>query len=261
MHEIFSATASRLAQWKEQPEVLGVLLVGSKSRGNDDDLSDDDLEVLLTGEAFAKLQPKDCGEFLFEGEKESARLIYDTQYTSFNDLKRKLSSPHDLDRWPYERARVLFDRDGAVAQTVASLGRMDADFRHTRLLYSTINTSIAVARAKKTFHRDFDAAGRLIVARGAKSLSRIMFALEWRWVPLDHWLEKELQSLKDEAQAGLLLIKSLKSNDPTLLREALDKLEDQLASEGVPRPAGRHDLFFDLIHPTRAEDAAIHGVF
>ena len=58
-HDIFPATAARLAQWKEQPEVLGVLLVGSKSRGNDDDLSDDDLEVLLTGEAFAQLQPKE----------------------------------------------------------------------------------------------------------------------------------------------------------------------------------------------------------
>jgi hypothetical protein len=261
MRAIFPATAARLAQWKEQPEVLGVLLVGSKSRGNDDDLSDDDLEVLLTDEAFALIQPKDCGEFHFEGEKERARLIYDAQYTSFTDLKRKRSSTHELDRWPYERARVLFDRQGAVAPIVAEVGSMNAGFRHMRLLYSTINTWIAAARAAKTYRRGFDAAGRLIVARGAKSLSRIIFALEWRWVPLDHWLEKELQSLKDEAQVGPLLVASLKSGNPALLQEALDTLEDRLAFEGVPRPAERHDLFYDLIHPTRAEDAAIHGEF
>ncbi len=261
MHDIFPATAARLTQWEKQPEVLGVLLVGSKSRGNDDELSDDDLEVLLSDEAFAQLQPKDCGEFLFEGEKGRSRIIYDTQYTSFTDLKRKHSSPHDLDRWPYERARVLFDRDGTVAPTVASVGSMDADFRHTRLLYSTINTLVATGRAAKTFRRGFDASGRLIVARGAKSLARIMFALEWRWVPLDHWLEKELQSLKDAARVGPLLVESLKSSNPALLQEALDKLEDQLAFEGVPRPTERHDLFYDLIHPARAEDAAIHGNF
>ena len=49
-----------ISSHKEQPEVLGVLLVGAKSRGNDDDLSDDDLEALLTSEAFAQLQPKEA---------------------------------------------------------------------------------------------------------------------------------------------------------------------------------------------------------
>ena len=47
MYNIFPQTAARLSQWQSQPDVLGVLLVGSKSRGHADELSDDDLEVLL----------------------------------------------------------------------------------------------------------------------------------------------------------------------------------------------------------------------
>ena len=47
MQDIFPGTAEKLEEWKSRPEVLGVLLVGSKSRGYNDDLSDDDLEVLL----------------------------------------------------------------------------------------------------------------------------------------------------------------------------------------------------------------------
>ncbi len=54
---IFPATAARVAEWQSQPDVLGIVLVGSKSRGHADALSDDDLEVLLTDTAFAQRAP------------------------------------------------------------------------------------------------------------------------------------------------------------------------------------------------------------
>ena len=76
---IFAGTAARVAQWRVQPEVVGVLLVGSKSRGHADVLSDDDLEVLLTDEAFAQRVPTDCIELLEEGEGPQQKLIYDAQ--------------------------------------------------------------------------------------------------------------------------------------------------------------------------------------
>jgi hypothetical protein len=261
MHNIFPATAARLSQWKARPDVLGVILVGSKSRVHADELSDDDLEVLLTDQAFALLRPSECSELAFEGEDQTGKLIYDAQYISFTAVERKLTSPLDLDHWPYEQAKVLFDRKGNIATTVENLGRLEPAFRHTRLLYSTINAMIAISRATKTLQRGYEAAGHLIVARGAKALSNLLFALEWRWVPMDHWLENELRTLEDPTHAGLLLIEALTIGKPEPLREALNGLEDRLASEGVPRPGSRRELFFELIHPSRAEDMAIHGVF
>lgn len=261
MYNIFPQTATRLAQWQSQPEVMGVLLVGSKSRGHSDELSDDDLEVLLTDEAFALRTAAGCSELLFEGPDETGKLIYDIQYTPFTYLQSKLASPLDLDHWPYEQAKILFDRDGHVAPTVAALGRMDAEFRHIRLLYATLNTSIAIGRAAKTLQRGNEGAVRLIVARGARALSNLLFSLEWRWTPLDHWLENELRALDDPTHAGALLIEALKSSQPELLREALNRLEDQLASEGVPRPQGRRTLFFELIHPSRSAERTIHGAY
>lgn len=261
MHNIFPATATRLSQWIAQPDVLGVILVGSKSRIHADKLSDDDLEVLLTDQAFALLRPSECSELVFEGEDQTGKLIYDAQYISFSAVERKLTSPLDLDHWPYEQAKVLFDRTGKVTTTVENLGRMDAAFRHTRLLYSTINTMIAISRATKTLQRGYEAAGHLIVARGAKALSNLLFALEWRWVPMDHWLENELRTLEDPTHAGSLVVEALKIGSPAPLREALNGLEDRLASEGVPRTESRRELFFELIHPSRAKDMAIHGVF
>lgn len=262
MAEIFSQTALKLEQWRQQPEVLGVLLVGSKSRDHNDALSDDDLEVLLTDEAFAKFEPANCGEFYTEGSGETLRIIYDIQYTSLTSLEHKLTSPHDLDRWPYEKARVLFEREGSnVSSTVASLGSMEADFRHKRLLHSTIDTSIAAGRALKTQKREMEVAVRQLVARGAKALSRLIFALEWRWVPLDHWLEAELRTLADPTGAGSLLMEAVKNGSPSPLLEALKGLEEILANEEVPRPAGRTALFYELLHFSRADERATHGLY
>lgn len=257
---MFPQTEERVARWVEQPEVLGVLLVGSRSRGHADDLSDDDLEVLLTDEAHARLAPAECSDLLIEGEGDARRLIYDAEYTSVSDLQRKASSHIDLDRWPYERAVVLFDRDGSVRTAVEAAGRMDPDFRHKRLLHGAIDAWLAPRRAVKTRKRGFEGASRLLVARGARAVCRVLFALEWRWVPLDHWVEAEMRTLQDPEKVAPLVIEALTSGDPTHLTEAVDRLEERLAAEGVPRPKERVNLFFELIHPDRAQERAIHGI-
>lgn len=261
MQSIFPATTARLQEWQAQPDVLGVLLVGSKSRGHADALSDDDLEVLLTDAAFAQRAPEECGEVLVEGEGPTRTLIYDVQYTALSDLRRKASSPIDLDRWPYERAGVLFDRAGDVAPAVAAAGQMDAEFRRLRLLHATIDAWVAPYRAKKCQQRGFHGASRQLVARGAKALARLMFALEGRWVPLDHWLEAELGTLADPTGTGPQIIEALVTDEPDLLVAALAGLEETLAAEGVARPNERRALFYQLVHSSRAAERAIHGLF
>ena len=261
MKAIFPATEARLKEWMAQPEVLGVLLVGSKSHEHADRLSDDDLEVLLTDESGARLSPTDFVEIFLEGEGQIAKLIYDTQYTTLSDLRRKASSNLDLDRWPYERAGILFDRDGTVQSAIKAAATMDAEFRQLRLLHATLDVGIAARRAEKTLKRSAQASARMLLARSVKALSRILFALEWRWVPLDHWLEAELQTLQDPTQAVPKLLQGLIETEPAPLLSALAGLEELLYAEGVPRPAGRRDLFFELIHPSRASERAIHGLF
>ena len=255
--QIFPATAARLEEWESRSDVRGVLLVGSKSRGYGDRLSDDDLEVILDDEAHARLSPAECVEYLVEGEGGTRRLIYDAQYAPLGGLETKARSTQDLDHWPYEAAGVLFDRDGRVS---AAAARMCEGFRRARLLHGTIDAWVAAKRAGKTKGRGMEAAARLLLARGAKALARVLFALEGRWVPLDHWLEPELRTLKDNELAAGGLLEALRTGDPAPLGEALGSLEDRLHAEGVPRPAGRTELFIELIHPSRAEERAVHAL-
>ena len=100
----------------------------------------------------------------------------------------------------------------------------------------------------------------MLLARGVKALTRILFALEWRWTPLDHWLEAELHTLQDPARVGSDLVSALTMGQPEPLIDALDRLEDTLAAEGVARPSERVKLFLELIHPTRAVEREVHGV-
>jgi hypothetical protein len=260
MQEIFPETAERIEEWKSRPEVVGVLLVGSKSRDLADATSDDDLEVYLTEEGFAEIPPAECGDVKIEGEGKSRRIIYDAQYLPLSDLERKATSPIDLDRWPYEKAAVLFDRDGKLAPAVREAGWMDSPFRHLRLLHATVDAWVTPFLIAKARRHGAELAVPLLLSRGVTALARILFALEYRWVPLFHWLEREIETLEDPAAAGSCLLDALRTMSVEPLEEGLNRLEELLAAESIPRPEGRHALFYEVVHPSRVEERAIHGL-
>lgn len=206
------------------------------------------------------ISPADCSEVLIEGEGESRKLIYDAQYLSFGGLVEKEASYIDLDHWPYELAKVLFSRDAELAAIVRRLGAMQADFRTKRLIHSTIDAWIPPYRANRCLKRGQTASAHLLVARGARALSRLVFALEWRWVPLDHWLEPELRTLRDEAHVGPRIVEALNSGELKPLQDGLNALEPALQAAGVPGPTNRRDLFMELVHPSRSKERAIYGL-
>lgn len=260
MDVVFDKTRARVAEWAQDPYVLGVILVGSRSRGHSDELSDDDLEVILTDEAAERIAPADCSDVLIEGEGSARKMIYDAEYLGIGALRGKESSYLDLDHWPYESSPILFDRTGEIADLLPKLGAMSPEFRAKRLLHATIDAWIPPYRVGKCLKRGQIASAHLLVARGARALARLLFALEWRWVPLDHWLQPELATLEDPAGVGPLLVQALVTNDAKPLVEGLLALQDALQSEGVPDAKGRNNLFMELIHPSRAEERAIHGL-
>lgn len=63
--ELHPLTELRLERWQNEPAVLGVILVGSKTRSDADRLSDDDLEVVLTDTEYHRLSPAQCHEFSY----------------------------------------------------------------------------------------------------------------------------------------------------------------------------------------------------
>lgn len=255
---LFDETLEAIAGWRRQPEVLGVVQVGSKSRGHGDETSDDDLEIVVTEEAYAARSPSECIEVRLNRD---GRPIWDAQWIPLSALERKTRSTIDLDRWPYEHAPVVFDRDGLVGAVVVRLGAMPAEFRQARILHGALDAGVNARRAQKARERLQEAAACALIAQAARGLTRVAFALEHRWAPLEHWLEKELATLSDPDRAGEGVEHALRFADPVPILEALERLEPRLIAEGFPadRP-GRQALFAALIHPSRAAERAVHGL-
>ncbi len=259
--ELLTATAERLARWREDPNVIGVIHVGSRSRGHGDALSDDDLEVVLTPGAHAALAPAACVEGLATGEGAQRRMVWDAQYVGLAELEDKIASPVDLDHWPYERAGVLFDRHGRVRPVIDQLAGMPDAFRRARIRHGTIDGWVATRRLPKTVARGATLGAALLVARAARAIGRVVFALEDRWVPLDHWFDAELATLHDAAGAVPHLRTGLTERSPEAFEAALNALAPFLEPWGVPQGLeGRRDLFLEVVHPSCAAERRIHGL-
>jgi hypothetical protein len=254
-------TLERIERWRGDPDVLAVLQVGSRTRGFDDDRSDDDLEVVLTETAAARIPPERCLEHLVTGEGPTRRIVYDAQLAGPQEYVRKLDSPFDLDHWPYERAVVHFDRDGRVGAWARRLGEMSPEFRAARLRHAAIDAWIAPRRAAKTSARGAVSAARLLVVTGVRAITRVLFALEWRWAPLDHWWERDLATLSDPQGAREPLLEAMRTLDAKPLETALGRLDSALAAEGVPTGGeARIALFLTLVHASNAAERARHAV-
>lgn len=258
--EPYERTLERVAEFAADPEVLGVVWVGSRSRGYGDAMADDDLDVLLTPAAHAKVDPADSFVMERHPSADPPRLVFDAYLTSLAALQAKAASSRDVDHWPYERARVLFAREPAVEAAVRAAAAMAPGFRQARILHGALDTVVAIARARKAEKRELPVATAMLLARGAKALTRVLFALERRWAPLDHWLDPELASLADPVGAVPALIDAITGGRWEDLQTALDRLQRQLEAEGCPSAGAYGPFQAQLLHPTRAQERAIHGL-
>ncbi|GCE22239.1 hypothetical protein [Dictyobacter kobayashii] len=256
MTHLFPETAQFIHSLQKNENVLGILLVGSKSQGHDDSDSDDDLEVVVT-ETLHNLVPR-IEQY---HDPVTHKLRYDIRYTTLSALKQKVVSPLDTEHWPYEHASVLYDaQDGLIRDLCTAVAEMDASFRTLRIRYAAVSTTVAIGKACKALQRGYKTSSQLVVSRGAIMLARLLFALEWRWKPTDHWLEPELLTLKDPAQASLLLLEAVRSSSPYALREAMNRLENTFLQE-VPNREERAHLYGQIMHFSHASQREIHTLF
>lgn len=258
--KLLPATRQRVADWQRDPDVRGLLLVGSKSLGFADRYSDDDLYVVLTESAYQRRLGSRPFEWFTQRGPGLPQVLYDICYTSVSALSDRLDSPRDVDHWEFQQSELLFDRDGTLASLTQALAAMPRDFRRKRLMHGTLDAHMAQHRANKTSQRGgAHFIVKLLVLRSVQALIRVVFALEWRWVPLDHWLEQELADLADPANVTFLLAEALSTGDRHPVVNAIQQLAPLLEKEDVP--GGGLSLGLMLLHPDAAAERRIHGLY
>lgn len=196
------------------PHVQALILVGSRSRGYNDQTSDFDLEAIVDDQFYERLKPKNRIALVWDGNPFESRLIGDIYTESRSGLEGKEQSLLDVDHWPYESAGIWYDRDGEIAPLVERLGHFPAEIWETRLKIHHVDFWYHVGRARKIAERSSRLNYSLVLSRAAHAYVKFIFVLNRRWPPLVHWAE----------QATLTSALSLRpTNDITLLTEALTK--------------------------------------
>src|SRR5262249_5868709 len=170
--------AAVLREAAADPEVLGVLLGGSRGADCADERSDYDVEIVLTDSAYERRH--ESGRLKPGKHRLADGQILDLRYKCPWELRRIAASPG---WWTsgYVTTRVLLDKIGEVAPALAAIVTMPEDRARADaagFLDAYLN---GFYRSLKAWRRGDELGGRLEAVESVMYLARALFALERRW--------------------------------------------------------------------------------
>jgi hypothetical protein len=202
------------AEGEADPDVVGVVLTGSRALGMVTDESDYDAAFIVTDAAMAR----------YEQTRHPVRGHTLPPPTTHADLWHEAVSslrPDHLPAWAFQMwsdARVIYDRTGETTAAIDALRRIpEAQAAETIAgLYDAYLNGLY--RSLKSWRRGDDLGGRLGAADSVELLLGLLFALERHWRPFSSRLWLHLERLDGQGwQPGEvrdILLDLLATGDP-----------------------------------------------
>jgi hypothetical protein len=205
-----------VAEAVADPDVLGLVLTGSRAIGAVAPESDYDVIFVVTDEALARYT---------ESHTSPPRGTTITASISTADIWN--DSPHNLqldkvEPWmlpTYAEALVLYDRTGETAHLIDALRQIPSEQAKAMVAYWYDAYLNGFYRSLKAWRRGNELGGRLEAAQTADYLLHLLFALERHWRPYSDRLIFHLDKLNaqgwrsDELQA--ILLDLISTGDPS----------------------------------------------
>jgi predicted nucleotidyltransferase len=179
-----------IQELRQNPEVVGIWLGGSRSKGYASPSSDYDVWVFLTEDAYAARQRRGAPRKHFDGAIE----VY---FTHLGELARHLDTDSESLDYHYMMVGTepLFDKSGELEQLVADLGAFPIA-KQRDLVTQDLNAYCnAFFRSVKAEHRGDHLAALLQAGRSIDHLLGAMFALHERFKPFVEYLPAEVPQL------------------------------------------------------------------
>ncbi len=164
------------------PGVVGIALGGGMARGFVDELSEIDLTLYLTPEAYAAWMaggaPIPTGIAVLDG------MLYDIRAVSLAEETARTWSM--TDQWDYSYAQILHDPQGALARMKAEkLLPVDSDLASGPLFAAWWHYELA---GKIWIRRGDALQGHLVLNNALAEVVRALFLANREYVPHDKWL-------------------------------------------------------------------------
>jgi len=217
----------------DDPDVIGLVLTGSRAIGATGPDSDYDVVFVVTDEAMARYE---------ETKTFPPRGIMLPSSVSTRDMWNE--SPRSLQletivAWmlpTWAEARILYDRSGETERLFAPLRFMSAERAKSTVAGFYDDYLNGFFRSLKCWRRGNTLGGRLEAAQSADSLLHLLFALEQRWRPYSSRLIFHLHRLVGQGwQPGELeafLLALISTGSPTRQQVLMRRVAALLRERG-----------------------------
>ena len=231
--------AELVADIRDDPETIGLLLHGSRALGNHRDDSDYDLIRIVTEDAYlARRERAALVEKIARHGRPKADILYQTP----SRIEPYVAEP-DWYTATYLSARILFDRTGEIAPLIARIAAEAGRIARERTPMAYDNYLNSFVRSIKAARRGDDLGRRLHAAESATALVRVLFGLQSRWPPYHDDLAAHLPQI-EQAQgwpAGYLadaLMRLTRDGDPTFQQQLEARVEHLMGKNDIAHEWG-----------------------
>src|SRR5215510_4220630 len=204
-----------IAEAVADPDVIGLVLTGSRAVGAVTPESDYDVIFVVSDEALARYE---------QTQITPARGTTITPPISTADIWNASPSHLQLDTvvdWmlpAYAEARVLYDRTGETTRLITTLRQMPADQAQTAVASWYDAYLNGLYRSLKAWRRGNELGGRMEAAQTADYLLHVLFALERHWRPYSSRLIFHLDKLEAQGwrsgEVRDILLDLISTGDP-----------------------------------------------
>ncbi len=222
-----------IAEAMADPDVIGLVLTGSRAIGATGPDSDYDVVFVVTDEAMARYE--ETKTFPPRGITLPSSI---SRKDMWNEAPRSLQL-ETIVAWmlpTWAEARILYDRAGETERLFAPLRFMSADRAKSAAAGFYDDYLNGFFRSLKCWRRGNTLGGHLEAAQSADSLLNLLFALEQRWRPYSSRLIFHLHHLAGQCwQSGELdafLLDLISTGNPTRQQALMRRIATLLRERG-----------------------------
>lgn len=222
-----------VAEAMADPDVIGLVLTGSRAIGATGPDSDYDVVFVVTDEAMARYE--ETQTFPVRGITLPASV---STKDMWNEAPRSLQL-ETVVAWmlpTWAEARILYDRVGETERLFAPLRFMSAERAKSAVAGFYDDYLNGFFRSLKCWRRGNTLGGRLEAAQSADSLLHLLFALEQRWRPYSSRLVFHLHHLAGQGwQRGELevfLLDLISTGNPSRQQTLMRRVATLLGERG-----------------------------
>jgi predicted nucleotidyltransferase len=189
---------------RNDPNVIGFFLSGSRGKNKETKFSDYDIQVIIKNKVAKKYK---------ERYAKKNEPLFDFAVSSISEFRKhaEVGSPSEWARYSYTHIKVIIDKTGEIQRLVNQKGKLPKNLINKYVSGHLDGYINYVYRSLKCFRDKEKVGARLEAARSINYFLNVIFGLEGKVTPYYKYLEWELETypLKKFPIKSRELIKSL----------------------------------------------------